>query len=346
MIAHFWDRPATIERNSFVYKSLSSWSYNVAVGCNHACRFCYVPEVSTRKGAMAKELAKKGVADPDEQWGDYVFIRQWDGPAFLRSLEKAERLLASELNADGNRAVMLCTTTDPYQVVSAAGPVGERPLLPLHLNSQLEQLVNGGLHFILERSSLNVRILTRSPLARQHFYIFKKFEKRLLFGMSIPTLNNQLARIYEPKAPAPSQRLETLRLAKEAGLNIYVAVAPTYPECDSTDMERTLRAIVKLDPVTIFMEPINIRAQNVQRIAMHAAELGVTVNTAVFDTPATWAAYAADQLLHFEMLARLCGVRSDQLHLWPDKALARHNVSEHWPDWLQAQWSKVSAWPR
>ena len=31
---------AYFERNRFKYKSLSSWAYNIAMGCNHACRFC------------------------------------------------------------------------------------------------------------------------------------------------------------------------------------------------------------------------------------------------------------------------------------------------------------------
>lgn len=53
--------------------------------------------------------------------------------------------------------------------------------------------------------------------------------------MSLPTLRNDLSKIYEPKAPAPLQRLATLRAAREAGLNVYVTVAPTYPECDEAD---------------------------------------------------------------------------------------------------------------
>lgn len=37
---------AYFERSRFKYKSLSSWAYNIAMGCNHACRFCYVPSTS------------------------------------------------------------------------------------------------------------------------------------------------------------------------------------------------------------------------------------------------------------------------------------------------------------
>jgi DNA repair photolyase len=133
---------------------------------------------------------------------------------------------------------------------------------------------------------VNTRILTRSPLAKTDFDLFKTFDDRLLFGMSLPTLRNDLARVYEPHAPAPSQRLATLRAAKEAGLNVYVAVAPTYPECDEEDLRATLEAVADLEPVTVFHEPINIRAENVTRIHTHAATVGVTLNTGVFGTPA------------------------------------------------------------
>src|SRR5271156_3572998 len=77
----FWDLPAVISANNFVYKSLSNWAFNVAVGCSHACRFCYVPSASTIK--QAPRLKKYGVKDPDEEWGDYVLLRPWDEKKFL-----------------------------------------------------------------------------------------------------------------------------------------------------------------------------------------------------------------------------------------------------------------------
>ncbi len=347
MNTQLWHRPATIERNNFKHKSLSCWSYNVAIGCAHACRFCYVPEVSTNR--MASKLATVGVKDTDAEWGDYVFPRQWDKKAFVRSMQDAMGIYPKDLNADGNRAVMLCTTTDPYQTLDKK-----------ELNEQMKFLVREALEFILEHSDLNVRILTRSPLAKRDFDLMKCFGKRLLFGMSLPTLNNKLARIYEPNAPAPSQRLATLVDAKAAGLNVYVAVAPTYPECDAADMERTLRAVKELDPVTVFMEPINIRAENIARIETHAKELGETMQTGVFKTPTAWRYYAMHQMHAFENKASFLGL-TDRLHLWPDQSLGSKdarkqlgNFAGDWSaefigmpydQWLDKHWKKISAWP-
>jgi DNA repair photolyase len=232
------------------------------------------------------------------------------------------------------------------------------------LGQHARYLVRRSLELIRDHSTLNVRILTRSPLARADFDLFKSFGSRLLFGMSLPTLRNDLAKIYELKAPAPSQRLATLRGAREAGLHVYVAVAPSYPECDEADLRATLRAVAEVEPVTVFHEPINIRAENVERIERHAAALGFLppqgqrvlvgasrfLRSDVFATRETWQDYAVNALHTVERLASEVGL-ADRLHLWPDKALGNVNVlnrmaspKEHLR-WLQKCWGRISEWP-
>lgn len=208
----------------------------------------------------------------------------------------------------------------------------------------------GDVRLELEPSALNVRILTRSPLARLDFELFKSFGSRLLFGMSLPTLRDDLARIYEPRAPSPTQRLATLKAAREAGVNVYVAMAPTYPECDRDDLAATLRAVSKLEPVTIFHEPINVRAENVARIRAQAKKLGVALRTEVFNSPASWQAYAREALVEVQKLAIEQGLKQ-KWHAWPDKALGSQTTlgavpdAERWRGWLEKQWGRVSAWP-
>ena len=99
---------------TILLESLSNWSFNIAIGCGHACRFCYVPSAATIK--LAPKLAEYGVDDPDAEWGDYVLLRPWDERKFLASLELAETTPRRSLKPDGNRAVIYCSTTDPYQV--------------------------------------------------------------------------------------------------------------------------------------------------------------------------------------------------------------------------------------
>ena len=68
-----------------------------------------------------------------------------------------------------------------------------------------------------------------------------------------------------------------------------------------------------------------MRGDNVGRIERHARELGVQVNTAVFDESGPkWRNYAVDQLRLVQKLATELGLL-DRLHLWPDKALRSRN---------------------
>ena len=278
-------------------------------------------------------------------------MRPWDEDSFAASLRRAERTPAHQLKPDGNRAVIYCSTTDPYQVISHPCAIRQRELA-----AHARRLVQRSLELIRDRSTLNVRILTRSPLARADFDLYSSFGNRLLFGMSLPTLNNDLARIYEPKAPAPSQRLATLQAARDAGLNVFVAMAPTYPECDEADLRATLQAVAKLNPVTLFHEPINIRAENVRRIQTQAESRGVSLNSSVFATRESWQDYAVESLRTVERLATELDL-SNCLHLWPDKSLGSSAVvksisstlsiaPESFSRWLESHWSRISAWPK
>ena len=340
-IINIWNHPVTINRNGFKYKSLSCWSINPFVGCQHACRFCYVPSVSAIK--LKGQLAGLGVDDPDEQWGQYAFLRVWDERAFLSSLRAAEKTPIGELNADGNRAVMLSTTTDAYQTLR-----GENPVQTSALNSQARVMVRRMLELIRDHSTLNVRILTRSPLAREDFDLYRTFGNRLLFGMSIPTLDDRLARLYEPKAPAPSRRLETLRLAAAKGIPVYAAVAPTFPEMDEVGLASVLGEIGRLNPVTIFHEPINLRGGNIDRMRKEAEAIDLPFRGDVFENTERRVEYAIGQLRAAEKVANLLGL-ADRFHPWPDESLGtqkqrRERGAEH-SAWLDRCWGRISAWP-
>ncbi len=314
----FWPNVALISRNNFKHKALSDWSFNISVGCSHGCAFCYVPSVSANK--QGPTLETFGVTDPDAEWGAYSLLRPWDEAAFLKSLEKAENTPAEQLSDDGNRAVIFSSTTDPYQVFGGSTPERAKAL-----NDARRHMVRSALELIRERSTLRVRILTRGTLAIGDFDIYERFGDRLLFGMSLPTLDANLARLYEPSAPSPAARLRVLREAKGKGLNVFVAMAPTPPESNEDDLRHTLEAIGELDPVTIFHEPINIRAENVARIAARATKIGIPFLAETFATKGQWAQYAINQLLDVQRVAGEMGL-IDRLKLWPDECLASQST--------------------
>lgn len=178
--------------------------------------------------------------------------------------------------------------------------------------------------------------------------------------------------------PGVKARLETLKAAKKTGLHVYVAIAPTYPECDETDLRATLEAVKALDPVTIYHEPINIHAKNVVRIQEHIEKDGAAWEKAeVFATSLSWFRYSLESLLMVQRLAEELDVVG-KLKLWPAGAmksrtnfialrkeafakkngqpeLTREQAAEvkaadetayqQYLDWLQGWWNKVVDWP-
>jgi DNA repair photolyase len=338
-----WDVPFQVQANNFIHKSLSNWSANISIGCGHGCVFCYVPSASVNK--QASRLQRYGVMDPETEWGSYVLLRPFDEAKFRKSLRAAERTAREELNPDGNRAVMFCTTTDPYQVLRHPDTGRSRDLTDQSLN-----MVRRSLELIRDESSLNVRILTRSPLARVHFNLYRSFGPRLVFGMSLPTLRDDLSRFYEPHAPGPSARLATLKKARDLGLHVYVAMAPTFPECDGADLLETLKAIKDIDPITVFHEPINIRAENVARISERGRAAKIELHTEVFASPQSWRDYALSSLQTVERICSDLGI-ANRLHSWPDQSLGSRRVVEsmqnptEYLEWLSRKWSRISEWP-
>ena len=339
-----WPQPARIAESNFVHKSLSNWSFNIAVGCSHGCRFCYVP--ATLQGRIRSTMSDYNVEDPDSQWGNYVLVRRFDRDIFLHSLALAEYADPKLLERGGNRAVIYCSTTDPYQTIRLAGDITRQK----ELHAEARSMVRESLELIRDYSTLNVRILTRSPMAAADFDLFKSFGPRLMFGMSLPTLDDRLAQIYEPHAPSPTARLRCLQHAAEWGLNVFVAVAPMYPEIGRDDLQRTLEAIAGLGALTIFAEPINIRAENVARIAAHARTLGLKMRVEVFENRRVWEDYALAQLKMIEAIAGELGL-APRLHLWPDHALGSRYTAERQPDpkefekWIHQWWKRRSEWP-
>jgi DNA repair photolyase len=211
-------------------------------------------------------------------------------------------------------------------------------------------MMRRALEIIRDESTLNVRILTRSPLVKSDFALLKSFGNRLVLGISLPTLKTNLARIYEPHAPAPAQRLKVLHEAAAYGIPTYVAMAPTFPESDYDDLLATLNAVKGANPVTIFHEPINIRAENVERIAAHARELGVPFRADAFATTEAWEQYALGAFADMERAAREAGV-FDKLHLWVDGALGSQKFRRTHADpaaysaWVDYWWGRISEWP-
>jgi DNA repair photolyase len=140
----------------------------------------------------------------------------------------AARLLEAELNAKKYRCVplMLGANTDPYQPIEKTYRV---------TRSILE---------VLLRYKHPVNITTKGALVARDVDLLAEFAReglaRVMF--SIPTLENDMKRVLEPRAASAGARLKAMRTLADAGVPVGVLVAPVIPVLTEHQIEAVLEA--------------------------------------------------------------------------------------------------------
>jgi DNA repair photolyase len=177
---------------------ISDYALNAYTGCVHGCVYCYA------------RFMKRFTNHP-EPWG-----------AFLDAKVNAPELLKKEL---GKRRqplegeVFLSSVTDPYQ------PAEKK-----------YRLTRGLLESLLEHQA-TISILTKSDLVVRDIDLLKEF-KNAKVGLSMSTPDDCMAKYLEPRASAPSQRLEALRQLHAAGIYTWAFLSPYLPTI--SDLETSM----------------------------------------------------------------------------------------------------------
>jgi DNA repair photolyase len=148
-----------------------------------------------------------------DKWGSFVQVKT----NFIE-------VLAGQLRRPKQGRVMLASVTDAYQTIEGKYGLTRRCLELLTL------------------SRLKASILTKSDLVLRDAELLKAMPGAEV-GFTITTLDDKLARLLEPGAPSPSQRLATLEKLARAGIRTWVFVAPVLPGI--TDDLGDLKAITK-----------------------------------------------------------------------------------------------------
>jgi DNA repair photolyase len=122
----------------------------------------------------------------------------------------------------------LGTATDPYQ--------------PAEKRFEVTRAI---LEEFARHRGLEIGIVTKSNLVLRDIDVLRQIGKnnRLFVNVTITTLNVELARMLEPRAPRPDLRLEAMQKLNEAGVAAGVICAPVLPGI--TDSPRDLEALVK-----------------------------------------------------------------------------------------------------
>jgi DNA repair photolyase len=165
---------------------------------------------------------------------------------------------------------------------------------------------------LLLEAGHKVRVQTRSVLVERDFDILTAYKSQVLLGTSLPHLDDKLARCLEPRAAAPTRRLQMLEKAAALDIPVYAAVAPFLPFHDNTTLEQVISAVQPLHPREIFCEVLNPKGDN---IAM--------MTDALSDDFAEFAArlvtYSNAQWANFTLKVLSHGIgRSTRFIPWPD----------------------------
>jgi DNA repair photolyase len=224
-------------------------------------------------------------------WGKYLFVREGIAEQLEETLSRKRTWKTTE---SGQGVVMLCSGTDPYQ------------------NHQTAKITRQVVEVLLKYDK-RVRILTRSPLWINDIDILRS--PNVTVGMSLPMLDDELSRKIEPAAPLPSDRYKAMMKGYEAGIKLYVAIAPTPPTMQLQDFQNLLQQIMKFDPEVIFWEPINARGTNGKRML----EAGLDFVRSVTNRD-SWAENFIQQWQDIEQAANNIGCK-DLLHIWVDPEL-------------------------
>jgi DNA repair photolyase len=140
----------------------------------------------------------------------------------------AASLLEKELSAKSYRCspLMLGANTDPYQPIEKTYGV---------TRSILEVLV---------RCRHPVNITTKGALVARDVDLLADLAKDGLINVmfSIPTLDNEIKRLLEPRAAAATARLKAMRTLADAGVPVGVLVAPIIPVITEHEIEAVLQA--------------------------------------------------------------------------------------------------------
>jgi DNA repair photolyase len=189
-------------------------SINPYRGCEHGCVYCFARPTHAYYGLS-----------PGLDFETKLFHK----PA-------APALLEAELRRPGYHPQVMAmgTNTDPYQPI-------EREL---RLTRSILEVLAAFNH--------PVGIVTKSALVARDIDILGAMAERSLsaVAVSITTLDRDLARRLEPRAPTPPRRLETIRQLAKAGIPVGVMSSPMIPGLNDHAMESILEAAAEAGATT------------------------------------------------------------------------------------------------
>jgi DNA repair photolyase len=221
----------TIQTKSLLNRCVSArqmpftWTINPYRGCEFACKYCYARYT-------------------------HEFMEMRDGMDFERKIyvkQHAAGLLRQELRrVKPGEAIALGTATDPYQ--------------PAERKYEVTRAI---LEEFSRHRGFELGIVTKSNFILRDIDLLRQVSRanRLSVHITITTLNVELARILEPRAPRPDLRMDAVRALSTAGLRVGVSCSPVVPGITDSpqDLESLVRTAAEAGADHLFANPLFLK---------------------------------------------------------------------------------------
>src|SRR5437588_1291096 len=202
-----------------------TWTINPYRGCEFACKYCYA-----RYTHEFMEL--RDAVDFERK----IYVKQHAADLLRRDLRRVKP----------GEEIAIGTATDPYQ--------------PAERRYEITRAV---LEEMARHQGLDIGIVTKSNLILRDVALLQQVSEhnQLFVNITITTLNTDLARLLEPRAPRPDLRLDAMRKLNQNGVAAGVICAPVLPEITDSprDLEALARATAEAGGRYIFANPLFLK---------------------------------------------------------------------------------------
>ena len=181
-----------------------SRSINPYQGCEHGCIYCYArPSHAYLDLSPGLDFETQVYFKPDAA---QRLLETWQKPGYVCE------------------PITIGANTDPYQPAEKHKRI-TRSLLEL---------------FAAHRHP--VSLITKGTLIERDLDLLADLaaDKLCSVAISLPTLNNDLKRVMEPRVPASAARLKTIERLAAAGVPVSVLMAPIIPAINDNEIEQVL----------------------------------------------------------------------------------------------------------
>ena len=197
-------------------------SINPYRGCEHGCIYCF--------------------ARPTHAYHDLSPGLDFESRLFAKP--QAAELLRAELAKPGYvaRPMALGTNTDPFQPIEA------------------DWRITRGVIEVLAETDHPMTITTKSDRVVRDLDLIAPMAAKGLaaVAVSITSLDSRVALTLEPRAPHPERRLTAVRRLADAGVPVYVSIAPVIPAITDHEIEHLIERAAEAGARCAFFLPVRL----------------------------------------------------------------------------------------